>query len=84
MKTVLMTTNASNPAAPLLEAYIDKVEVARRLKKTPRTIDNYMKRGIVPYYKIRNSVYFKWSEVERHIAEHFKVCAVVPPGCKTA
>ena len=50
------------------EDYIDKPEVARRLKKTVRTIDNYMSRQWLPYYKIGRSVYFKWSEIEAHFA----------------
>lgn len=56
------------------EEFIDKVEVARRLKKKIRTVDNWMKRGILPYYKIGRSVSFKWSEVESHLGKTCRVC----------
>ena len=50
------------------EAFINKLEVAKRLGKTLRTVDNWMNRGILPYYKIGRSVEFRWSEVEHHLA----------------
>lgn len=49
---------------PVTEGYIDKREVARRLRCGMRTLDRWMKRGIVPHFKISKKVLFKWSEVE--------------------
>ena len=40
----------------------------------PRTIDDWMKRGLLPYYKVGRSVRFKWSEVEAHLAADCRVC----------
>ncbi len=62
-----MHTNQVVPGATTsvpVEEFINKAEVARRLKKQVRTIDNWMKRGILPYYKIGRSVSSKWSEIE--------------------
>jgi excisionase family DNA binding protein len=59
------------------EEFITKVEVARRLKNQIRTIDNWMKAGLLPYYKIGRSVNFKWSEVELHLGENCRVCKPV-------
>jgi excisionase family DNA binding protein len=56
-----------------VELYIGKPEVAKRLNKTLRTIDNWMARGILPYYKIGRSVGFKWSEIESHLAQTCRV-----------
>ena len=54
---------------PMLpEGFIGKTEVARRLNKTVRTVDNWMKRRLLVHYKIGRSVCFKWSEVEAHLA----------------
>lgn len=64
---------AGQPTPPL-EGFIGKAEVARRLNKTLRTVDNWMQRGILPYYKIGRSVEFKWSEVETHLAQTCRVC----------
>ena len=58
---------------PAVEPYINKTEVARRLNKTIRTVDNWMQRGILPYYKIGRSVVFKWSDVESHLAQTCRV-----------
>lgn len=60
------------------EEFINKAEVARRLKKKLRTIDNWMKRGILPYYKMGRSVSFKWSDVQTHLESNFRVCRRKP------
>ena len=70
-------TNQMAPAATNsvpVEEFINKAEVARRLKKTVRCIDNWMKRGILPYYKIGRSVAFKWSEIEVALARTCRIC----------
>jgi len=56
------------------EGFIGKTEVARRLNKTIRTVDNWMQRRLLPYYKIGRSVEFKWSDVEAHLAQTCRVC----------
>ncbi|MBI1178478.1 hypothetical protein GC207_13675 [bacterium] len=55
------------------EKFITKRDVARRLGKTVRTVDHWMRRGLVPYYKIGRTVSFKWSEVERNLVENHRV-----------
>jgi predicted DNA-binding transcriptional regulator AlpA len=64
------TNQTSQPAgaSPAVENFINKAEVGRRLGKKLRTVDNWMKRGILPYYKIGRSVSFKWSEIETALA----------------
>jgi len=56
------------------EPFITKAEVARRLGKRIRTVDNWMQRGLLPYYKIGRAVAFKWSEVELHLKQMCRVC----------
>jgi excisionase family DNA binding protein len=60
--------------ASLSEPYIGKREVARRLGKTVRTVDNWMRRGMLPYYKCSRTVAFRWSEVQEFMREQFGVC----------
>ena len=55
------------------EGYIDKRECARRLGRTPRSVDTYMALGMVPFYKLGRTVAFKWSEVDAHIKAHYRV-----------
>jgi excisionase family DNA binding protein len=60
-------------ASPVVEPFITRPEVARRLNKTVRTVDNWMKRGILPYYKIGRSVSFRWVEIETALARTCRV-----------
>jgi excisionase family DNA binding protein len=46
---------------------LNKQEVAKMLRVAPRTIDDWMKRGLLPYYKIGRTVRFKLREVQRHL-----------------
>jgi excisionase family DNA binding protein len=64
-ETAPATATSQSPATA--DGFIGKPEVARRLNKTLRTVDNWMKRGLLPYYKIGRSVSFKWSDVEAHL-----------------
>ena len=57
-----------------VEEFINKAEVARRLRKQVRTVDNWMRSGVLPYYKIGRSVVFKWSEIEAALARTCRVC----------
>lgn len=66
-------TETTGQPLPPLEGFIGKAEVAQRLNKTLRTVDNWMQRGILPYYKIGRSVEFKWSEIEAHLAQTCRV-----------
>ena len=47
----LNNPNATGAVAggPAYEPYIDKGEVGRRTQMRPRTIDDWMKRGLLPY-----------------------------------
>jgi excisionase family DNA binding protein len=56
------------------EPFIGKREVARRLGKTVRTVDNWMRRGILPFYKCGHTVTFRWTDVQLYLKENFLVC----------
>ena len=59
------------------EGFITKREISRRLQTSLRTVDLWMRQGFLPYYKVGNSVRFKWSEIERHLGVHHRMC---PPS----
>ena len=65
------------PPAVEAEAFITKAEAAKRLNRDVRTITTWMRKGIVPYYRIAHSVMFKWSEVEKQLAA---TCRAGRPG----
>ncbi len=66
-----------NDKAALPENYISKTEVAVRLGMTARTIEHWMRRGIIPYLKIgkgrRATVLFKWADIEAHLKANYGV-----------
>jgi excisionase family DNA binding protein len=64
----------SGKSAPSFEGYIDKREVGKRLQIRPRTVDDWLKRGILPFYRIGRSVRLKWSEVEQHLRQTSRIC----------
>ena len=72
MNNIIPTAQTVN-AGSLPEPFIDKRDVAQRLKKCARTIDNLMAKGL-PHYKVGRSVIFRWSEVEAHLAANCRVC----------
>ena len=48
--------------------HITKKEMAVRMQVTPRTIDAWMQKGLIPYRKIGRTVRFCWGEVSEHFA----------------
>ena len=50
-----------------------KSDAAAYVKKTTRTIDDWMARGLLPFYKIGRSVLFRPSDVRAHLDEYFRV-----------
>jgi predicted DNA-binding transcriptional regulator AlpA len=84
MKSVQPTQSAPHPASGRLlpnvekeitvEPFINKREVALRLGNTTRTVDNMMRRGMIPYYKLGYRVAFRWSEIQSHLAQTCRIC----------
>jgi len=67
-------TNQGGSNRNEVEGFIGKPEVARRLGKHVRTVENWMQSGILPYYKVGHAVVFRWSEVEVQLRERCRVC----------
>ena len=68
-------TTATNPTPETpVEGYLKKAEVATRLNRSLKTVGNWMKRGILPYYKLGHRVSFRWSEIEAHWAANYRQC----------
>ena len=76
-KKNLVTPAIPRPRAEIADCFISKAEVARRLGKTARTVEQWMRRGVIPYIKIgkgrRASVLFKWTDIETHLKANFGV-----------
>ncbi len=46
------------------EKYLKKHEVAQLLNKSVRTVEHWMRDGILPYFKLGRTVRFLWSDVK--------------------
>lgn len=57
----------------LMSQLLTKTEVAAYARCTTRCIDNWMKLGYLPYFKIGRTVRFKVSDVDAYLTEHFRV-----------
>jgi hypothetical protein len=62
------------PVADVCDAdcLLTKKELAQRLKKSVRSIENWMKLRYLPYIKIGHSVLFRWRDVVEAL-DHFHV-----------
>ena len=56
------------------EAMLTKKELASRLKISVRTLENWQRRGVVPFVKVGKIVLFHWPDVVAHLKNHFQVC----------
>jgi hypothetical protein len=67
----VLPQEADQPMAP--EGWVGKKGVAEHFKVGARTVDNWMKKGLLPYIRIGKNVRFKLSEAEEAISRCFKV-----------
>ena len=65
-------TQGQPPTQSADEILLDKAGIARRLNKSVRTVDDWMKRGRLPYIKVGRSVLFRWGTVLEKL-EAFRV-----------
>ncbi len=56
------------------DVMLNKRELAARLKLTVRTIENWQRRGILPFVKVGRVVLFHWPEVVDCLKGNFRVC----------
>jgi hypothetical protein len=57
------------PQKPEKETYGTRKEVARELKISLPTLNDYTKKGIIKGYRIGDRVLYKWSEIEQAVQE---------------
>ena len=57
-----------NPAAERGEDYLlTKIDLAERLRVKPRTVDNWMAAGRLPFLKVGKTVRFSWPAVKKSL-----------------
>jgi len=54
---------SGQPPSQLTDEILDKRETARRIRKSVRTVDAWMKDRKLPYIKVGRTVLFRWSAI---------------------
>src|SRR5438874_981721 len=55
------------------ERYVNKDDLARHLGVSSRTVENYMRRGKIPYLKLDQAIRFRVSEVDQYLKERSEI-----------
>ena len=72
MMKIAMNSQAEVPERQAIqEGLITKDELARRLKKHPRTVERWQRAGLIPFIKPGHSVLYHWADVETRLREQF-------------
>jgi excisionase family DNA binding protein len=76
MKNESQIIEALQPVAAVAQAdeMLTKKELAMRLKMTVRTVENWQRRGVLPFVKVGKIVLFHWPDVVAHLKSNFRVC----------
>ena len=74
MNKIVLSPDTPQAANAATECLIDKTELARRVGRKVRTVNYWMSKGLIPYFKVGQAVLFKWSDVEAHLQQTFRVC----------
>jgi len=56
--------------AQLPTTYLTKQDVARLLQVSVRTVENFMSRGLLPFFRIGRTVRFRLKDIEAHLESH--------------
>ena len=72
MLAATVSTQGQPPSQSADEILLDKREAARRLGKSVRTVDAWMRAKKLPYIKVGRSVLFRWGAVLEKL-EAFRV-----------
>ena len=57
--------------SPLEETWLDNQEVAKFLRVTPRTLQNYRDRRMLPFSQIGSKIYYRASDIQKHLEAHY-------------
>ena len=60
-----------NKKDSLSEKWMDNQDVCLILKVSTRTLQNYRDNGILPFSQISNKIYYKASDIEKHLENNY-------------
>lgn len=72
IEAIASTMNQKNKENPLTDTWLDIQEVCQLLKISKRTLQSYRDNGTLPFSQISGKIYFKASDIEHHLENHYK------------
>ncbi|MFA6923838.1 MAG: helix-turn-helix domain-containing protein [Bacteroidales bacterium] len=57
---------------PLSDIWLDVQEACQLLKISKRTLQSYRDNGVLPFSQIAGKIYFKATDIEKHLQNHYK------------
>ncbi len=73
MNSIILKTGSQD--TPESE-YLDKNQLAKRLKISIRTVDNMIAKGQLPFLRLSGKIIrFPWGEVLEHLNRHYRINA---------
>ena len=51
--------------------WISKTETCRRLNVCSKTLDSYLKKGVLPFTQFKAKIYIKASDVDLHLEKYY-------------
>lgn len=57
---------------PLTDKWLDIQETCLLLKVSKRTLQSYRDNGILPFSQIGSKIYYKATDIEKHLEAHYK------------
>ena len=55
----------------LVETWLTNHEVAKILRVTFRTLQNYRDKGILPFSQVGSKIYYRASDIQAHLDRHY-------------
>jgi hypothetical protein len=71
IKELMELTKSGFNGQPLAQLWLDNQDVCRILHLSPRTLQTLRDNGSLPYYRIKNKIYYKVSDVNALIESSY-------------
>ena len=53
------------------QKWISKTEACKRLNVCSKTLDSYLKKGIIPFTQFKSKIYIKSGDIENHLEKYY-------------
>jgi hypothetical protein len=71
MEGISLQLEKLNKSEPLTEKWFDNQDVCLLLKISPRCLQNYRDKGILPFSQFNKKIYYKASDIEKHLEKNY-------------